>query len=373
MLALVAVQRRGDRAARLGRPVRGRHRGGRAQDDPRPRRDAAHPRPGPPPHPARRPIRTSRTSSAVRRDPGRLRRVARGRGADPQRAEAVRAPHRRSCRTCPKSSQLAAANVDDPSALCHLVASTLRLKTEEKQQLLEHGRRRGAAARRCSLILNRELEVARARLEDPDPGAVRDGESQREYFLRQQLKAIQEELGEGDPEQAEVDELREQVDERAPRGGAQGGRPRARAPREAAVGRGRVRRHPHVPGWILACPGTRRPRTTSTSTARAQVLDEDHYDLEKVKERIIEYLAVSKLKERPLGPDPLLRRAARESARRRSASRSRGRSGASSSASRSAASATRPRSAATAARTSAPCPGRSSARSATRRRSTRSS
>src|SRR5581483_6366665 len=81
----------------------------------------------------------------------------------------------------------AAANVDDPSALAHLVASTLRLKTEEKQEVLEQIDVQ-QRLRRISVILNREL------------------------FLRQQLKAIQEELGEGDPEQAEIAELRSRLD-----------------------------------------------------------------------------------------------------------------------------------------------------------------
>ena len=127
---------------------------------------------------------------------------------------------------------------------------------------------------------------------------------QREYFLRQQLKAIQEELGEGDEEQAEVAELRERLEELDAAGGrAQGGRPRARAARAAAAGRGRVRRHPHLPRLDPdAAVERRRPRTTSTSSSARQVLDEDHFDLEKVKERIVEYLAVSKLKNDVSGP-----------------------------------------------------------------------
>ena len=129
---------------------------------------------------------------------------------------AVRPPDRRSSRTCPTSSQLAAANVDDPSALSHLVASTLRLKTEEKQELLEHERRRRAAARRAPRSSSRELEVVElgTKIQSQVQSEIEKG--QREYFLRQQLKAIQDELGEGDEQQAEIDELREQVERAEP-------------------------------------------------------------------------------------------------------------------------------------------------------------
>src|SRR5206468_6409874 len=101
--------------------------------------------------------------------------------------------------------QIAAANVKDPSALCHLVASTLRLKTDEKKKLLElvDVERR---LREVSLVLNRELEVFElgTKIQSQVQSELEKG--QREFFLRQQLKAIQEELGEGDPEQAELEE-----------------------------------------------------------------------------------------------------------------------------------------------------------------------
>ena len=149
----------------------------------------------------------------------------------------------------PEELQLAAANVDDPSALCHLVASTLRtIKTEERQEILEEVNVE-QRLRTVSAILSRELEVFElgSKIQSQVQSEMERG--QREYFLRQQLKAIQQELGEGDPEQAEIAELREQLEAlgELPRGGAQGGRPRALAAREAAVRRGGVRRHPHVP------------------------------------------------------------------------------------------------------------------------------
>src|SRR6266487_3358483 len=97
----------------------------------------------------------------------------------------------------PEELQIAAANVDDPSALSHLVASTMRLKTEEKQQLLETADV-AARLRQILAILGRELEVVElgSKIQSQVQSEMEKG--QREFFLRQQLKAIQDELGEGD-------------------------------------------------------------------------------------------------------------------------------------------------------------------------------
>ncbi|MCW2962774.1 MAG: lon, partial [Actinomycetia bacterium] len=111
----------------------------------------------------------------------------------------------------PEELQLAAANVDDPSALSHLVASTLRtIKTDERQEILEEVNVE-LRLRLVSQILNRELEVFElgSKIQSQVQSEMEKG--QREYFLRQQLKAIQQELGDEDPEQAEVNELREQL------------------------------------------------------------------------------------------------------------------------------------------------------------------
>ena len=109
----------------------------------------------------------------------------------------------------PEELQLAVGNSDDPGALCDLVASSLRLKTEEKQELLEL-MDVGARLRRTARVLNRELEVLElgTKIQSQVESELEQG--QREFYLRQQLKAIQEELGD-DPEHAEVDELRERL------------------------------------------------------------------------------------------------------------------------------------------------------------------
>ncbi|HMH40075.1 MAG TPA: LON peptidase substrate-binding domain-containing protein, partial [Gaiellaceae bacterium] len=107
----------------------------------------------------------------------------------------------------PEELQVAAANVDDPSALCNLVASTLRLKTDEKQRLLELTNVE-ARLREISAILNRELEVFELGSKIQSQVQEEMEKGQREFFLRQQMKAIQDELGESDPEAAELAELR---------------------------------------------------------------------------------------------------------------------------------------------------------------------
>src|SRR5262249_57069445 len=111
----------------------------------------------------------------------------------------------------PEELQIAAANVEDASGLCNLVASTLRLKTEEKQHILELADTE-ERLREISKILNRELEVFElgTKIQSQVQSELEKG--QREFFLRQQLKAIQEELGDDDPEQADANELREQLD-----------------------------------------------------------------------------------------------------------------------------------------------------------------
>ena len=129
---------------------------------------------------------------------------------------------------------------------------------------------------------------------------------QREYFLREQLKAIQAELGEGDEQQAEINELRERTrGGRAARARAEGGRARALPAGEAAVGGSRVRGDPQLPrvAGRAALVGSETEDDLDLGHAR-EVLDADHYDLEQVKDRILEYLAVRKLK--PDSPGPIL-------------------------------------------------------------------
>jgi len=196
----------------------------------------------------------------------------------------------------PEELQVMVANVDDPSALSHLIAGALRLKTEEKQQLLEEldvAKR----LRRLSEILARELEVVAigSKIQSQVQSELEKG--QREFFLRSQLKAIQDELGETDEAQAEAGELREQLAalELPEEARKQVDRELARLARlqpamaEYGVVRGYLE-------WIAALPwGTSTEDKLDLAHAR-KVLDEDHYDIEQVKDRILEFLAVRILK-----------------------------------------------------------------------------
>jgi ATP-dependent Lon protease len=202
----------------------------------------------------------------------------------------------------PSELELAAANVDDPSALSHLVASTLRLKTDEKQALLEQSNV-SERLRDVLRILKRELEVVElgTKIQSQVQSELEKG--QREYFLRQQLKAIQDELGEGDEQQAELAELREQVEQKNLPEDTKKAVDRELSRLEklppASAEYGVIRTYVD---WILALPWSETTEDNLDLVRAREVLDEDHYDLEKVKERILEYLAVSKLKNDLSGP-----------------------------------------------------------------------
>ncbi|HZO63344.1 MAG TPA: endopeptidase La [Gaiellaceae bacterium] len=202
----------------------------------------------------------------------------------------------------PEELQIAAANVDDPTALSYLVASTMRLKTEEKQQLLETANAE-ERLRAIAGILSRELEVIELGTKIQSQVQSEMEKGQREYFLRQQLKAIQEELGEGDDQQAEVNELRSQLDRlelpEDVRKAADRELSRLEKLPPAAAEYGVIRTYLD---WILTLPWSTVTEDTLDLEQARRILDEDHFDLEKVKDRIVEYLAVSKLKGDVSGP-----------------------------------------------------------------------
>src|SRR5947208_1493422 len=202
----------------------------------------------------------------------------------------------------PEELQIAAANVEDPSALCNLVASTLRLKTEEKQTLLElldvESR-----LREISTILNRELEVFELGSKIQSQVQEEMEKGQREFFLRQQLKAIQDELGEGDAKQAEINELRVRFAELELPEDIQKSVDRELSRLEkipsAAAEHGVIRTYLD---WLVSLPWNKVTDDNLDLQHARSVLDEDHYDLEKVKDRILEHLADSKLKNDLFGP-----------------------------------------------------------------------
>jgi len=196
----------------------------------------------------------------------------------------------------PEELQIMVANVEDPTTLSHLIASALRLGTAEKQALLEEldvAKR----LRRLSEILARELEVVAigSKIQSQVQSELEKG--QREYFLRQQLKAIQEELGEGDEVQAEASELRQQLEamELPEEVRKQVDRELSRLERlqPAMAEYGVVRSYLE---WIASLPWDKSTEDNLDLEHARNVLDEDHYDIEQVKDRILEFLAVRSLK-----------------------------------------------------------------------------
>ena len=152
-----------------------------------------------------------------------------------------------------------------------MIAGALRIKTEERQELLEE-RDVAKRLRRLSELLARELELISIGTKIQSQVQSEMDKGQREFFLRQQLKAIQEELGEVDEAQAEAAELREQIEAaNLPEHALEAGRARAAALRAAAPAVGRARRDPHLPRVDRRrCRGRRAPTTTSTSRRRAR-------------------------------------------------------------------------------------------------------
>ncbi len=202
----------------------------------------------------------------------------------------------------PEELQLAVTNIDDPSALSHLIAGSLRIPTAEKQELLEEvdvGRR----LRRLSEILARELEVIQlgSRIQSEVESGIEKG--QREYYLREQLKAIQRELGEEDPEQAEIADLRRRVEEATLPEQAQRAADRELSRLErlpsAAAEYGVIRTYLE---WLVDLPWSVTTEDDLDIAHAREVLDADHYDLDKVKDRILEYLAVRALNPASHGP-----------------------------------------------------------------------
>jgi ATP-dependent Lon protease len=196
----------------------------------------------------------------------------------------------------PEELQVAVANLEDPAELAHMIAGSLRIKTEEKQRLLEE-RDLAKRLRLLSEVLARELELVAIGSKIQSQVQSEMDKGQREWFLRQQLKAIQEELGEVDEQQAEASELREQIEAA---GLPEHARKQAereldrfeRLPPQAAE-HGVIRTYLE---WLASLPWSKESEDSLDLKQSRRTLDEDHYDIERVKDRILEFLAVRKLK-----------------------------------------------------------------------------
>jgi ATP-dependent Lon protease len=193
-------------------------------------------------------------------------------------------------------------NLDEPGRLADLVASNLGLKAEQAQEILEIIDPI-VRLRRVSEILSREIEllIVQQKIQSEARGEI--DKTQREYFLREQLKAIQKELGDIDERAEEAREFRRKIEE-------------AKMPekvhKEAEKQLKRLEKmHPDSAeaatirtylDWLVELPWSKSTKDNLDIKIAKKVLNDDHYDLEKVKERILEYLSVRKLKEKMKGP-----------------------------------------------------------------------
>jgi ATP-dependent Lon protease len=193
-------------------------------------------------------------------------------------------------------------NLEHPGRLADLVASNLDLKVEQAQQILEIF---GPLDRlkRLSELLGKEIEVLEMQHKIQSQAREEMDKSHREYYLREQLKAIQKELGESDERSQEIQELEQKIE-------------KAKMPpevaQEAKTQLGRLSRmHPDAAeasvirtylDWLIDLPWAKQTKDKLSIKQAHKILEEDHYDLEKVKERILEYLAVRKLKKQMKGP-----------------------------------------------------------------------
>jgi len=190
-----------------------------------------------------------------------------------------------------------AINLDQPRQLAYLIATSLRMDLPQRQEILELPTVK-EKLEKLTKILNSELEVLE--LGQKIQSQVQDEMSkvQREYFLREQLKAIQKELGEQDEQTLEINRLREAI---------QNARMPEEAEKEASRELDRLAKMPiQAPeysviktylDWLVTLPWNTSTEGEIDIAHTRQILNEDHYDLDKIKERILEYLSVRKLRQ----------------------------------------------------------------------------
>ena len=195
----------------------------------------------------------------------------------------------------PDELKIAAMNTNHPGRLADLIAVNLKLEVAERQAILSEM----DLQKRLEMVathLNHQLHVLDISGQIKAQVQKKLGDSQRDYYLREQLKAIQTELGESDQPEAELQELQEQLEKAKmpPEAKKEGQRELDRLKRmhpssaEYSVSRTYL-------DWLLALPWAKATRDRLDTRRAKQILDEDHYDLMEVKERILDYLAVRKL------------------------------------------------------------------------------
>ena len=189
-----------------------------------------------------------------------------------------------------------ALNVDDPRQLVYAIATYMRMDLTDAQEVLEIDDVK-EKLRKLTFSLNRELEVLELGKKIQTEAQTEMTKVQREYFLREQLKAIKKELGEEDEQTVEIEELRQKIEA--------AGMPEE-AEKEAKRELDRLSKLPTAAAeysvirtyldWLVNLPWDKSTEDKLDIARARQVLDEDHYDLDDIKERILEYLAVRKLR-----------------------------------------------------------------------------
>ncbi|WP_394848821.1 endopeptidase La [Pendulispora brunnea] len=193
-------------------------------------------------------------------------------------------------------------SIQAPGALADLVAANLDAPVEEKAQLLETVDVKDRI-RKVLRLLTRQLEILKMRERINSQIKEEMGKNQREYVLRQQLKAIKEELGEDDGDQGDLDGLEDRIAKaNLPSEAEQVAKKQIKRLRNMQVGSAEYTVVRTYLDWILDLPWHNQTPDNMDIGAVRKVLDEDHYGLEKVKKRILEYLAVRKLKKDKKGP-----------------------------------------------------------------------
>ena len=198
--------------------------------------------------------------------------------------------------------KVASINIEAPGNLADLIATNLNLSLDERQRLLETTDVKERLAR-LGPLMARELEVLslNSKIQNEDTSSM--AKSQRDFFLRKQIRAIQRELGENDPVATEVNHLREQLEKNPLPEEVQKvafkeiERLQQMSPAVAEYALTR-----NYLDWLIELPWNKTTEDTLDLKAAARLLDEQHYGLEKVKERLLEYLAVIKLKKNLKGP-----------------------------------------------------------------------
>src|SRR5438093_3769813 len=198
--------------------------------------------------------------------------------------------------------KVAALNTENPGKLADLIAANLNLGLEERQQLLEMNVVKERLARLLPL-LSRELEVLTLGSKIQKEVASSMSKSQRDFFLREQIRAIQRELGESDQTTSDINSLREQID----------ANPLPEETKRVALKElDRLQQIPPTTpeytvsrnylDWVVNLPWTKSTEDKIDLAAAARILDEQHYGLTRVKDRLLEFLAVIKLKNKLKGP-----------------------------------------------------------------------